>query len=314
MSTLEPTRRDLNAPAAPPKPVLDLVRHWFAIDVFVLATAGLQCFILASSTDRWFAWTVSPPISAAVLGAGYFGSIVMVFEARRARRWVDARVVILSTLLFASLTLAVTLRHLDKFHLDTGPTSARLAAVAWLVIYVAVSPFVLFLVVQQRQARGVEPERVETLLSRPSRVLLLVEGCLLVALGVVLSGGARRAEFWPWKLTDLTARAISAWLIALGAMLALCAAEREVARTRYALHSAATAAFFWILAVSRFRSSVQWDFGGALTIAAPVTLIATVIAALKRSTGEDARALDNLRRVDRALTFGRSGGGGRHRR
>jgi hypothetical protein len=70
-------------------------------------------------------------------------------------------------------------------------------------------------------------------------------------------------------------------MLALGAMLALCALEREVARTRYALHSVATAAFFWILAVSRFRGSVDWGFGGAMTIAAPVVLIATVIAALR---------------------------------
>ncbi|MEO8696426.1 MAG: hypothetical protein ABI658_23130, partial [Acidimicrobiales bacterium] len=219
MSNFEPTASVTNAPASPPKPVLLLVRGWFAVDVVVLAAAGIQCFILATSTDRWFAWTVSPPISAAVLGAGYFGSIVMVFEARRARRWVDARVVILSTLLFASLTLAVTLLHLDKFHFDTGANSARVAALAWLVVYVVVPPFVLFLVVQQQRARGVEPERDGQLLPRAARVLLLVEGCLLVVLGVVLFGGAEQAKFWPWKLTDLTARAISAWMLALGAML-----------------------------------------------------------------------------------------------
>ena len=284
MSKIKPTRRDLRPPAPAPKPVLELVRRWFAVDVVVLASAGIQCFLLARSTGRWFAWTVSPPISAAVLGAGYFGSIVMVFEARRARRWVDARVVILSTLLFASLTLAVTLLHLDTFHFDSGPTSARIAAGAWLVVYVVVPPFVVFLLVQQQRTQGGEPERDGALLPRAARAALLVEGCVLVALGVVLFGGAERAEFWPWRLTDLTARAIAAWLLALGAMLALCAAEREVARTRYALHSVATAAFFWILAVLRFRNAVQWDFGGVMTIAAPVLLIATVTAALMRPT------------------------------
>lgn len=266
-----------------PKLVLDRVRRWFEIDVIVLAAAGVQCFVLASSTDRWFAWTVSPPISAAVLGAGYFGSIVMVFEARRAARWVDARVVILSTLLFASLTLVVTLLHLDKFHLDAGDTSARAAAIAWLVVYVVVPPFVLWLVVQQRRAPGAEPARESALvLARSVRLLLVVEGCLLVALGVVLFGGAKRAEFWPWRLTDLTSRAISAWLIALGAMLLLCAWERELARTRYALHSVGAAALLWIIAVLRFRDSVHWEFVGAMTIAAPAVLIATVVVALRR--------------------------------
>jgi hypothetical protein len=137
---------------------------------------------------------------------------------------------------------------------------------------------VLFLVAQQQRARGVEPARDGILLPRPARVLMLIEGCLLLVLGVVLFAGAERAKFWPWRLTDLTARAISAWLIALGAMLVLCAAEREVARTRYALHSVAAAALFWIVAVLRFRSSVEWDFAGAMTIAAPVMLIVTVIS------------------------------------
>jgi hypothetical protein len=277
----------LNAPVPQPKPVLELVRRWFAIDVVVLAAAGIQCFILATSTDRWFAWTVSPPISAAVLGAGYFGSIVMVFEARGARRWVDARVVIVSTLLFASLTLVVTLLHVDKFHFDTGDTSARAAAFAWLVVYAVVPPFVLFLVVRQHRAPGVEPPRNGPLLPKPARVLLLIEGCLLIALGGVLFGGAQRADFWPWKLTDLTARAISAWMIALGAMLALCTWEREIARTRYALHSAGAAALLWIIAVVRFRHSVQWGFGGAMTIAVPAALIVTVIASLQRQTSLD---------------------------
>ena len=267
--------------ASPPKPLLDPVRRWLQVDVVVLAVAGVQCFILANSTDRWFAWPVSPPLSAAVLGAGYVGSIVMVFEARRARRWVDARVVIVSTFLFASLTLVVTLLHLDRFHLDNGRGSARVAAVAWLVVYVVVPPFVLWLLVQQRRVAGVDPERDSTALTRPARLCLFVEGCLLVALGVVMFGGAEWVEFWPWALSDLTARAIAAWMVALGTMLVLCAWEREVQRTRYALHSVFAAALLWILAVVRFRDSVQWDFGGAITIVAPMVLIATVIAALR---------------------------------
>lgn len=271
-------------PVLPPKPVIELVRRWFAIDVVVLAAAGIQCFVLATSTDRWFAWTVSPPISAAVLGAGYFGSIVMVFEARGARRWVDARVVIVSTFLFASLTLIVTLLHLDKFHFDTGDASARAAAVFWLVVYAVVPPFVLYLVVRQHRAPGVDPTRDGPLLPAPARLALAGEGLALMTLGGVLFGGAEQAEFWPWRLTDLTARAIAAWLIALGAMLLLCTWEREVARARYALHSVGVAALLWIIAVVRFRHSVQWGFGGAMTIVVPAALIVTVIASLMRRT------------------------------
>jgi len=263
-----------------PKPVLDVTRTWFAVDVVVLAAAGVQCFVLATATDRWFAWTVAPPLSAAVLGAGYFGSIVMVVEARRARRWVDARVVLVSTFVFASLTLVVTLLHLDRFHLDDGGVTARLAAVAWLLVYVGVPPFVLWLVLRQRTAPGAEPEREPPWLFRPARPFLLGEGGLLLALGVVLFARGRQAAFWPWTLSDLTARAIAAWVMALGAMLLLCTWEREVSRARPALHSVMAATLLALLALLRFRDSVRWDLAGTVMVGALVALLATVAAAL----------------------------------
>lgn len=287
MPSGQPSGQALTATAGEPKPLLVPVRRWLQVDVIVLAAAGVQCFVLATQTDRWFAWTVSPPVSAAVLGAGYLGSIVMVLGAGRARRWVDARVVIISTLVFASLTLLVTLLHLDKFHFDDGGAAARAAAVAWLVIYVVVPPLVLWLVMQQRRAPGVEPERAPPLLAGPARACLLVEGCLLMALGLVMFGGATWVEFWPWTLTDLTARAIAPWLVALATMLVLCAWEAESARTRSALHAVAASAVLWIVALLRFRGSVEWDIAGVMTVAVPAVLIVTVAVAL--ASAEPAR-------------------------
>ena len=268
-----------------PKRLLEPVRLWLRIDVFVLAAAGIQCFLLATATDRWFAWSVSPPISAAVLGAGYFGSVVMVVEARRASRWVDARVVIVSTFIFASLTLVVTLLHLPKFHFETGASSARAAAVGWLVVYAVVPPIVLWLLVLQGRTPGVEPVRVPPRVSRPVQLALVAEGFVLLALGAVLFGRGKEAEFWPWTLTDLTAQAIAAWLISLGALLLMCARELELARVRAALHSVVAAAVLWIVALLRFRGEVRWDNAGAVSVAVLVTLIVTVAAALRRKDG-----------------------------
>lgn len=272
MSTIEH-----RSPAAP-TPLLASVRLWFSIDVAVLAVAGVQCFVLANETDRWFAWTVSPPISASVLGAGYFGSIVMVVGARLARRWVDARVVLVSTFVFAALTLAVTLVHLDKFHFDKGGTAARAAAIAWLVVYVVVPPLALWLIALQLRAGGSTPPR--TSLSPPlvGRVVLLVEGVAMFAVGLVLFVGAGAAEFWPWTLTDLTARAIGAWLVALGFMLGMCVWERELVRIEAPLLSVAAASALWIAGMVRFRDSIRWGSAGAVMLAAPVVLIVTVAA------------------------------------
>jgi hypothetical protein len=35
-------------------------------------------FVLSTATDRYFAWTIEPPLTAALLGAGYAAGCVLV--------------------------------------------------------------------------------------------------------------------------------------------------------------------------------------------------------------------------------------------
>jgi hypothetical protein len=53
--------------------------------------AGYQLFVLTSQTDRYFAWTINPPLTAAFLGASYWASFVLVFLASQERYWANAR-------------------------------------------------------------------------------------------------------------------------------------------------------------------------------------------------------------------------------
>jgi len=44
--------------------------RWFFVVAAVLAfTAGILLFGLATETDRFFSWTIEPPLTAAFLGA-----------------------------------------------------------------------------------------------------------------------------------------------------------------------------------------------------------------------------------------------------
>jgi hypothetical protein len=47
------------------------------------ALALVVLYVLAGSTDRFFAWTIDPPITAALLGAGYRAGVVGIEVARR---------------------------------------------------------------------------------------------------------------------------------------------------------------------------------------------------------------------------------------
>jgi hypothetical protein len=151
----------------------------------------------------------------------------------------------------------------------------------WLAVYAAVPPFVLWLLVRQRAAPGEEPAPAAPEIARPARAALAVEGVALFVLGVVLFVAGDGVDAWPWTLSDLTARAIAAWLISLGFMLLQCAYERELARTRFALQSIGLVAAFWAAALVRFRDDVRWDLAGAVALAALAVLAATVVVALR---------------------------------
>jgi magnesium-transporting ATPase (P-type) len=183
--------------------------------------AGLQLTVFPLRTADWFAWTIEVPMTAVFLGAAYWSSAVLEVAGARAGLWSRARLSVWTVLVFTTLTLVVTLVHLDKFHLAAGnPTSARLVTVGWLAVY-AVVPVVMVALVwhQARQERRPRRRAAETRARPPVplRALLVALAVVLLALGVVLLlVPLEGARFWPWPLTELTGRAVGAWLVGLG--------------------------------------------------------------------------------------------------
>jgi hypothetical protein len=55
-------------------------------------------------TETYFAWTIHPPLTAAVLGAGYWASFVLELLSARERLWARTRVAVPAVLLFSTLT------------------------------------------------------------------------------------------------------------------------------------------------------------------------------------------------------------------
>lgn len=111
----------------------------------------------------------------------------------------------LTILVFTLITLAATLVHLDRFHLQ--PEFAEL----------------------QLLAPGSDPPP-----GHPVPVVLravpAVESAVLLVVGVPLWVAPSTAPtLWPWPLTPLTARVVAAWLIAFGMATALAG---DLARLR----------------------------------------------------------------------------------
>jgi hypothetical protein len=195
------------------------LRRLLLVAAFLVFLAGLQLFVFPRRTADWFAWTIEPPMTAVFLGAAYWSSAVLEIAGALAPGWHRARLAVGSVFVFTTLTLVVTLVHLDRFHLGAEhPSSARAVTWGWLAIYAAVP--VLMLVIGGRElgrARSGAGRLVTRGLPAALRGLLLALALVLVGTGVLLLlAPSTSATLWSWPLTPLTARAVGAWLVGLG--------------------------------------------------------------------------------------------------
>jgi hypothetical protein len=244
--------------------------------------AGVQLFVFTERTATHFAWTIAPPLTAAFLGAAYWSAAAFEWSAARARAWVDARIAVPAVLVFTVLTLIATLIHLDKFHFGSSfGFGTQLVTWAWLFIYSVVPVLMVVVWVRQHRAPGSDPPRTHPF---PGwlRVLVGAQAVLLLAVGAGLfvAPGAT-ADWWPWVLTPLTARAIGAWAFSLGVAAAHALWEHDAVRVRPAAFAYVAFAVLETVALVRFVDDGDWgSAAGVVYLAFLVSSLITGAAAL----------------------------------
>ena len=222
----------------------------------------VQLYIRYDSPDVAFAWTIEPPLSAAFLGAGYGGGLLLTGLTLRENRWASARLTIVTVLIFTWLTLLVTLVHLDRFHLDSGASITTVAAWLWLGIYVIVPPAMAVALYLALRA-GEEDPPVLRPLTAAMRIALAVMGAAMLTAGLaLLVDPSWVAKEWPWQLTPLTGRAIGAWLVALGLAAFQAIRERGIDRLRPGYLTFAVFGLLLAIALARHSDDVSWDRAG----------------------------------------------------
>ena len=244
--------------------------------------AFVALFIGAEQTDRVFAWTIKPPITAAFLGAAYAGGCALELLALRRGTWAALRIPFLAIGVFTTTTLLVTLLHLDRFHFGSPVPLARFAAWFWLVIYVAVPvAMVVVWVVQERRPSG-PTDRVP--LPTVLRVALLLQGAVMVVVGApLLVRPALAAVLWPWELTPLTARMIAAWLLAFGLAVILAGWEADLARLDAAAGAYGLLAVLELVVLVRYPEAVHWGSPPAwIYLAVAVSILLSSAYGLRR--------------------------------
>jgi hypothetical protein len=226
--------------------------------VLLTALATNQLYVLSAHTDKYFAWTIKPPLTAAFLGAGYAAGLVLVLLALRARTWVQARVAVVTVTVFATLTQVATLLHRDRFHFGADGAIARFAAWFWLGIYIVVPVALVVVCVLQQRAPGADPPRRHPVPAWLAYAFGL-QGLVMLGVGAALFAAPRTATaLWPWPLTPLTARVIAAWLVAFGVAAALTLVERDLDRLAAGIVAYTVLGVLELLALLRFGDVARW--------------------------------------------------------
>jgi hypothetical protein len=249
-------------------PLTRELRAVLAVFAGLAAVAGFLLFPLAEETDRFFSWTIQPPLTAAFMGAAYWAALVLIGWAARGGTWEEARPALVPVTAIALLLLAATLIHLDKFDLDS------IFGWFWLIVYCTVPPVLAVLV--WRQVRNAPADRAPGRpVPVPLRAALLAQAAVMGAIGVAMFAEPSTADdLWPWMLTPLTARAVSAFLIGFAAAAAYAAVENRLERFAGAAYAYTALGALELLAAAIFAD----DFDGGTRTVLYVGFAVTVLA------------------------------------
>jgi hypothetical protein len=223
---------------------------------------GIPTFLFAASTATAFSWTIEPPLTAAVLGANYWGSVALAIFASRQLFWSQGRVSISVALAFAPITTVATFIHLSLFHFDSSGFTLFITWF-WVIAY-GIYPIQLgLLLAKQLRTPGVDPPRTVPL---PAwvRGILLANAVVLLPLGVLMFVAPGLVDsLWPWDVPALSARALAAWVLAFGVMAGHSFIENDFDRVKVGLWSYPVLGVLHVIALVRFGEVVQWEEPGA---------------------------------------------------
>lgn len=119
----------------------------------LVLSVGVFLFVLSGDTERLFAWTIKPPLTAAFLGANYWAAFFLAVLSARERIWANARLTFAVSAVFITLTMFATALQLEKFNFD------NVNGWLWAVVYFGIPPLLVVLIVLQLRLPGGDPPR-----------------------------------------------------------------------------------------------------------------------------------------------------------
>jgi hypothetical protein len=247
------------------KPIHPWLRNVFITGCLLSLIAGVQLFVFTTRTELYFAWTIKSALTAATLGAFYFGTMTFGGLSARETRWASVQAPTVGLFAFLWLTGLATALHLENFHLASPNPFTRFVTVIWLLIYTLVPIGLVLALIQQRRLTGLA-ETVATLPLSPGlrSVLSLHGGAGLLFGALLLLTPQAILPFWGWALTPLAARALAAWLIAYGLMDGVLLLQNDRAACKVPAAGYLVSSGMAFMALFRYAPDMNWSSAGGL--------------------------------------------------
>jgi hypothetical protein len=269
-------------------PVLRETR-WLAIAIIpFLAIAFVILYGFPTETARLFAWEIRPPMTAMMLGATYLGGVWFFARAAGTRTWESIAVGFPAVGAFATILGIATILHWDRFIHES------LAFILWTILYWT-TPFLVFGTWwrQQRVARD-RPFAASVNLPEVVRWGFGIVGAAMVVVSAALFvAPAEVAASWPWPLSPLTARVMSAMFVLPGLVGLGVAVDGRWLATRIVTEAQIVAVGLIVVAPLiqgdgiDTESPMAWVFFGGLTALA-VGLVILYLVMSRRERGASA--------------------------
>jgi hypothetical protein len=251
--------------------------------IVVLLLAFLALYIFPTHADIDFAWTIVPPTSAILIGAGYTAGAYFFSRVVRETHWHRVQAGFLPITAFTICMLVATLLHWDRFH------QGALAFYMWFIIYL-ITPFVVpFLWWRNRSHAYPGLEQADLRFPAAVRWVLGVGAGIGVALFVIIFiNPSILIALAPWKLTPLTARVFAGWSILTLATVLSIALDGRWSATRILMESAMVG--LGLTAVALPRMWADFDHSKPMTTLFVAGIFLTLIVFAVLHVWLDARA------------------------
>lgn len=240
-----------------------------------LVTAFVMLYLFPNDTDKLFAWTIAPPMTALMMGGGYVTGSYFFLRLVIGGRWSWYALGFLPIAAFTWFMAAATLLHWDRFN------HAHVSFYAWLVLYLVTPVVVPALWLRNRATDPGSPDPGDVLVPAPVRVAAAVLGAVLVATATfmfVLPDAA--ASIWPWNLTPLTARVIAGWFALAGLLAVMYSTEARWRSWRILLQSQGLGVALILLGAARAWGDFRTDRPMTWVFVVGMAVLLVVLAAL----------------------------------